>query len=150
MTETADKPVPTAAVLGALVLVAGAVAVAALGHYGGIGRTVMPEAAAVAVKDLRFEDRGGAVAVLDADTGAEVAQLAPGTNGFIRGVLRGLARERRMSGTGREPPFQLVRRADGRLTLVDPTTGRRIELDAFGPTNAEAFAKLLQPGEKHS
>jgi hypothetical protein len=29
------------------------------------------------------------------------------------------------------------------LTLEDPATGRIIGLEAFGPTNMEAFARLL-------
>ena len=40
--------------------------------------------------------------------------------------------------------FQLVGRADGRLTLVDPGTQRRVDLESFGPTNAEVFAKLMK------
>ena len=69
--------------------------------------------------------------------------LPPGTNGFIRGVLRGLARDRKLQRIGTEPPFRLTRWVDGRLSLDDPATGRRIELGAFGPTNAAAFAGLL-------
>ena len=33
-----------------------------------------------------------------------------------------------------------------RLSLEDETTGRRVELNAFGPTNAGAFARLLREG----
>ena len=33
--------------------------------------------------------------------------------------------------------------ADGRLTLVDPGTGRRVDLESFGPTNSAVFAQLL-------
>ena len=40
----------------------------------------------------------------------------------------------------------LTRWADGRLSLEDRTTGRVIALDAFGPTNGEAFAQLLTAG----
>lgn len=150
MSEAAQSPIPRAAIVGAGLLLAASVALAGIGRLTEAGRVALPPAPAAATVDLRFEDRDGAVVVLAADTGREVAVLAPGTNGFIRGVLRGLARERRMTGTGREPPFQLVRRTDGHLTLVDPTTGREIGLDAFGPTNVEAFAKLLQTGEKSS
>jgi putative photosynthetic complex assembly protein len=73
-----------------------------------------------------------------------LAVLDPGTNGFVRGVLRGLARERRRQGLGSEIPFHLAQRADGRLTLVDPATERVIDLKAFGPTNTQAFARLLE------
>jgi putative photosynthetic complex assembly protein len=79
-----------------------------------------------------------------------VALLAPGTNGFIRGVLRGLARERRQHNVGAEPPFRLTRWDNGHLSLEDPQTGRRIELGSFGPTNAEAFSRLLARGSADS
>jgi len=40
-------------------------------------------------------------------------------------------------------PFHLALHVDGRLTLEDPVTARTIELEAFGPTNSGAFARLL-------
>jgi hypothetical protein len=33
--------------------------------------------------------------------------------------------------------------AVARLTLADPATGERVDLESFGPTNAAAFAQLL-------
>ena len=54
-----------------------------------------------------------------------------------------LARERRSAASGPEPPFELIARADGRLTLADPATGERVDLESFGPTNAGVFARLL-------
>ena len=79
---------------------------------------------------------------------------------FVRGALRALARERRAdvgdntagipdAGSVTTPvehaPFRLTRYTDGRLTLDDTTTGAHLELRAFGPTNAAAFAGLLPP-----
>jgi putative photosynthetic complex assembly protein len=72
-----------------------------------------------------------------------VDTLQPGTNGFVRGVLRGLVRERRADHVGAAPPFRLTRWADGRLSLDDPSTGRHVDLEVFGPTNAGAFAQIL-------
>jgi putative photosynthetic complex assembly protein len=69
--------------------------------------------------------------------------VPPGTNGFLRGVLRGMARARRNEHVGEEPPFTLTRWADGQMTLADPQTGQRISLEVFGPTNARPFAQLL-------
>ena len=69
--------------------------------------------------------------------------IAPGTNGFIRATMRGLTRERIRSGVGAEPPFLLTHWSDGTISLEDKTTGRRIGLDAFGPTNSAAFAQLF-------
>jgi putative photosynthetic complex assembly protein len=71
--------------------------------------------------------------------------VATGQNGFLRGVLRGFARTRRADGIGAEAPFRLTAWADGRLTLSDPSTGRRADLEAFGPTNEAVFAKFLTP-----
>jgi putative photosynthetic complex assembly protein len=52
-------------------------------------------------------------------------------------------RDRKRRGLGPEVPFRLTAHADGRLTLVDPATGRLVALEAFGADNAGAFAKLL-------
>ena len=44
---------------------------------------------------LRFQDEAdGAIAIFDAASGREVSRVPPRTNGFIRGVLRGLYAER--------------------------------------------------------
>ncbi len=40
-------------------------------------------------------------------------------------------------------PFHLTRWSDGRLTIDDTATGQLIELEAFGHTNEDAFARLL-------
>jgi putative photosynthetic complex assembly protein len=102
-----------------------------------------PDAPAVVVVPLRFEDRAdGAVAVIDARSG-QLIEAITGQAGFVRGTLRGLARERKRSGVGSEPAFELIGRADGRLTLHDPTTGRMVDLESFGPINSGVFARLL-------
>ena len=95
-------------------------------------------------RDLRFIDRAdGAVVIVDA-RGTTASVVAPGeTTGFIRGVMRGLARERRAMGIGDGPPFTLTLWRDGELSLTDTATGRAIELTAFGTTNRATFAALL-------
>lgn len=98
----------------------------------------------VAERTLRFADVAGAVQVTDARTGATVASFGQEGSGFIRGVMRGLARERRMHGVGAEPPFRLALYPDTELVLTDTATGRVIELSGFGTTNRAAFASLLE------
>lgn len=94
---------------------------------------------------LRFDDRSdGSVLVTDARTGAEIARIGRDGSGFIRGVMRGLARERRQHGIGAAPPFRLTLWRNNMLSLVDTATGRTIELDGFGPTNRAAFARFLK------
>jgi len=95
-------------------------------------------------RQLRFEDRpDGSIAVTDARSGETVTSVQ-GEQGFVRGALRALARERKARGLGPEQPFQLMVRADGGLTLYDPATSQRVDLEAFGPTNAGNFARLLK------
>lgn len=126
--------------IGALVLAA----LLAVGAVRWSGVSVRePDAPSVATRLLRFEDRlDGSIAVIDARSGATLDRLR-GEQGFIRGALRALTRERRMRDVGPTPPFELAARADGRLTLVDPSTGARIDLESFGPANAGVFARLM-------
>jgi putative photosynthetic complex assembly protein len=103
-----------------------------------------PDAQAVMVKQLRFEDMAdGGIAIIDVGADKSVRTIS-GEQGFLRGALRALARERRMRSVGPEQPFELIGRADGRLTLFDPATGQHIDLESFGPTNAGVFARLLE------
>ena len=128
--------------LGALLL-ATVVGVAAV-RLTGVGIVRVPDAAAVTVREFRFEDRpDGSIVVLDASGRQLVDTVAPGTNGFLRGTMRGLARERMRQGVSRDLPFRMVGHSDGRLTLEDPGTGRRVDLGSFGPTNAAVFAQIM-------
>ena len=140
-----SQPFPRGALVGAAALIGLSLVVAAASRLDGLQMGQPPTGeTAVASRDLRFVDRAdGAVVVSEAADGRVVDVLAPGTNGFARALLRGLARERRREEIGREPPFRLTRWADGRLSLADVATGQEITLQAFGPTNANAFAQLL-------
>jgi putative photosynthetic complex assembly protein len=96
--------------------------------------------------EVRFTDESdGSVSVRDSRDNKVVESIAPGTNGFIRSVMRGLALDRKRHGLGPAQPFRIAQWADGRLTLQDLATGRLIDLDAFGPTNRDAFGQIL-PG----
>jgi putative photosynthetic complex assembly protein len=102
------------------------------------------QAATVALeRSLRFEDRpDGAVAVIDGNTGELLTQVR-GEQGFVRGTLRALTRERYSRNIGSGPPFLLTARTNGRMTLSDPATGEHIDLESFGPTNMAEFARFL-------
>jgi putative photosynthetic complex assembly protein len=105
--------------------------------------TRTPDAATVALRELRFDDAAdGGVLVIDHASGATI-ETVHGEQGFLRGSLRGLVRERRKHGVGAAVPFQLIGRADGRVTLSDPATGARIDLESFGPSNAAVYTRWL-------
>ncbi len=105
-----------------------------------------PPAAALA---FRAEDRAdGSIALREAGSARVVATIRPGEDGFIRGTLRGLAQARQREGLGPQEPFRLVRYPDGRLVLDDAATGRHVALQAFGPTNAAAFGRILEEAHR--
>jgi len=104
-----------------------------------------PDASPAQVLQLRFEDRpDGSIAIIDYKTGKQI-DAVQGEAGFVRGTLRGLAQERKRRGLDSGPPFELIYRADGRLTLSDTATGRMVDLESFGPTNAGSFYRLIDP-----
>ena len=93
---------------------------------------------------VRFEDGpDGSVVIRDALNRTVLARFPMAEGGFVRGTLRALARERRQEEQGREVPFRVSAWPDGQLTLDDVATGRRVDLTAFGQTNAGIFARLL-------
>ena len=130
------------AAMGALVL-ASLVGVSIV-RLTGTSATQQVDAPTVQTMALRFEDNSdGSIGVHDAKSGMLLSTVAPGTNGFLRSTMRGLVRERKRQGIGPETPFELLGRADGRLTLSDPSTQRRVDLESFGPTNSAVFAALI-------
>ncbi len=147
MNDTAPAPRRHWPIAAAGALVLASIAAVAAVRASGMPIT-SPDAAAIAEHELRFVDRAdGSIAVLDAGSGVMVDQVV-GESGFVRGTLRGLARERKRQGIGPDRAFRLVARADGRLTLLDPATGRRVDLESFGPTNAAEFAHMLSAAER--
>ncbi|MFM2185789.1 MAG: photosynthetic complex assembly protein PuhC [Burkholderiaceae bacterium] len=103
-----------------------------------------PDAPSVQVLQMRFLDRSdGAIDVIDAPSGRLITVIE-GEAGFLRGALRVLSGERKKRGIGSEAPFELHRRQDGRLTLMDRMTGTRLDLESFGPQHAGSFAQLMK------
>jgi putative photosynthetic complex assembly protein len=134
---------PRAILLVALTISMAVIMVAALRLSGAETTNVTPSTA-VQIRQLKFEDRtDGSIAIFDYSTAAPFEVLAPQSNGFLRGVMRGFARGRKLIGAGSATPFELVRWADGRMSLRDPVDGRDVALEPFGPTNMEVFKRLL-------
>lgn len=147
MSHIDRDPFPRGPLIAAAVLIAASITLAGLGRWAGVGRTETPASVPVAAYDLRFSDRAdGGIDVAD-DAGRAVGRIESGTGGFVRGVLRSLARARKREGSGSEAPFRLTRWQDGRLSLDDPTTGQHVDLEVFGPTNAATFATLWRSAD---
>jgi hypothetical protein len=62
-------------------------------------------------------------------------------------TMRVMATERAADHFGAAQPFQLTAMAGNRLALTDTATGQILELEAFGPSNAAEFAKILTIAE---
>jgi len=146
MSQAIHEPVvPKSGIIAAAALVLFSLATVTTARLTGTGGVHMTLPAAVESREFQFEDgQNGAVLVYDAGNRQLVDTLAPGSNGFIRVVLRGLARERKLGDIGQQPPFRLTRFVNGQITLTDTSTGKQIDLDAFGSANTEAFARLLR------
>lgn len=130
--------------LGAGALLLATLALSAEARSGRSSAAAAVAAPAVQQVELRFEDRpDGSVGVLDASTSHEVDVVPPAEGGFVRGVMRGMFRTRKLESIPPHHGFRLMRLADGNLVLEDPQSGRRVDLRAFGSTNHEAFARML-------
>jgi len=103
-----------------------------------------PTAAPVSSIELVFLDEpDGSVQVRRSEDRSLVQVIKPTTGGFVRGVMRGFARDRMVRGVGSSPPFLLAQSPTGQLSLTDLATGRVTVLEAFGSTNRAAFLSML-------
>jgi putative photosynthetic complex assembly protein len=142
--EMLSRPFPRGPLIGAAVIIGLTISLAAGVRLSGVS-VAQPTGTAVTVRELHFADRkDGGVTVSDAAAGDRVVDIVkPETGYFLRATLRGLAQARKRQDEGPATPFVLTGWNDGRLTLDDPATGRRVDLEAFGETNEQVFAKLL-------
>jgi putative photosynthetic complex assembly protein len=142
--EFEAQPFPRAPLIAVALLLAATLALVVSARMMGRSASAGPPAAAIASRELVFQDReDGTVRVVDAHSRATIQVIERSQNGFLRATMRGLARDRRSRGVGSEAPFRLTERSDGALTLEDPSTGRIVNLEAFGRTNSGSFERFL-------
>lgn len=89
---------------------------------------------------------GDRIAVQNVADGSLITTVEAGTDGLLRGALRGLGMSRDHSDFDLAAPYQLQRFADDGVYLSDALTGRSIRLDSFGPLETGATADLLRYG----
>ncbi len=148
MSSLDERPFPTAALVGAgmlvLTTVAGVGAIQLNKHFYHITDVVELDSGSPIVKrELRFDDLGDGV---NAYAGVEIPPLRS-SDGFVRAVLNSLNFERTKRDLGGAPVFELVRWSDNRITLQDRTTGKFVDVGEFGPGNKAVFLRFL-PGAK--
>lgn len=98
----------------------------------------------VASRGLYFHNSSdGDIIVQDANDRTSLALLKTDENSFMRSVTRSLILQRKASGFDNSIPFELTSWESGYLSLKDPSTGRLIELSAFGRERSTIFQKLL-------
>lgn len=139
-----EQKIPRGILIGAGALLAASLALAAQARNNAAPEVHAPIQVAV---DLQFDDRpDGGVEIIDVASGETVSVVPPEQGGFIRGVMRGMVRTRKLESIPADAPFRLIRHADGALVVEDPISGRRVDLRSFGRTNHQAFARLLPTG----
>lgn len=127
-----------------LVLVLTCLAMVTLARLTGRPLIATPPTSAVAISRqvLISGDMAGAATVTALD-GKTIADLTPQEGGFVSGVWRVIVRERTKDRVPLDGPVTLIGRDNGRVSILDPSTGWSADLMGFGKDNARAFEKLL-------
>jgi putative photosynthetic complex assembly protein len=144
--DTNDK-IPRGFIIAAAALIVASMILALTARLTDIGAVRVDAPPVIQSVDLRFEERsGGQYAVLDARSNRLLKLIEPGRDGFVRVAVSGLEFDRKARGERSVDPLRLGRAADGGYWLIDPSTGRRLLLEAFGHANLAAFAQILDAG----
>ncbi len=130
---------------GAAAAIAVTIGIAAWTQLTDHGGPQIATTPAVTARDIRFVEDDTGLAVYDATDGNLIKRFEPDGEGFLRGVLRSVHRERERYQVAQSTPLRVAQRADGQVTLEDLGTGQVIDLRAYGPTNVAAFARFLEP-----
>lgn len=141
------KPFPRGMLIAVAAMVGLSMLFAASASLWDFGATRIEYAPVTESRDLVFKDlQNGSVGVVDAVRSEQIAEVKPGQDGFVRVVIRSMARDRAVRGVGSDVAFRLARHADDMLSLTDLATGEVVMLNAFGAMNTKAFEPFLAMG----
>ncbi len=141
------KPFPRSVLIAAAALIGMSILFALSAKLWDFGATRVEYAPITQSRELFFKDLpDGSVGVVDARLNTELAALKPGHDGFVRVVMRSMARDRTVLGTTADVPFRLALHADDTLSLTDLATGEVVMLNAFGAMNRKSFEQFLAMG----
>lgn len=148
-TDSEERPIPPAIIIGGGLVMAVSLLIVGSARLGLAPRQLRPAASAVAAYDFRVSapDAAGFQTVLSARDGRAVAPLSGRGDDFLPSLVDKLRQERALKGVRGDAPFRLVRFADGRVSLEDPSTGRELNLESFGSVNEADAARLIGEGQ---
>ena len=116
------KPFPRGMLIAVAAMVGLSILFAASASLWDFGATRIEYAPVTDSRDLVFKDlKNGSVGVVDAAGQQQIAEVKPGQDGFVRVVMRSMARDRAVRGVGSDVAFRLAR-LDG---LPRPPAGGR-------------------------
>jgi putative photosynthetic complex assembly protein len=142
------KPFPRALLIAGAALIGLSIAFAISARLWDFGATRVEYAPVTEQRELIFKDLdNGSVGVVDAGLKQQIAEVKPGHDGFVRVVMRSMARDRALLGASNDVPFRLARHTDDMLSLTDLATGEVVMLNAFGTMNRRAFEQFLAKGK---
>ena len=148
-TAQSAELIPKAALRALVGLVIAVLGIVCVAVWSGRTPSAQPKDVPISAQIRIFlsADMSGSVRVLDTN-GSVIADLSPEQGGFISGVGRVLDRERGKRGVDLNGPVDVIWRDNGRLSIIDPSTGWSADLMGFGADNARAFAELVATGTK--
>ena len=137
------KPLVMMAAAAALLTVI----VVAIAQWTGVEGLRSNDGAPDFAREIAFVPLGGdRIAVRNTTDEAVITTVEAGSDGLLRGALRGLSMTRDHAGQPLDAPYQLQRFSDDGVYLYDPLTNRSIRLESFGPLETGATADLLRLG----
>ena len=135
--------VPLGLAVGLVIMV---IALAASASLYGHGAVRTPPIQVQSQHSVRLvADPSGDVLVYDGATNVLTRRVPAEHSGFLRGLLRVIARRRMIAHAPEDAPITVVRGVDGTIELSDPSSGLEVPVTSFGPTQVETIASLLVP-----
>ena len=135
--------IPRPLLLAMLGLVLATLALTTFSVVTGRDKVGVPQDAAIVAERRVILQGGGAQAVTVLDENGQLLMDLP-HGGFITVIQNGLERARTVARADQSKPVRIVEYANGRLTVIDDTTGWSVELGGFGSDNRAAFERLMQ------
>ena len=136
--------VPRVLVRAMFALMLGSLALVGYAQWADVPQAgVLVEAPIAASRTVTLQgDRSGKYVVLD-EEGTQIAASSDTKSGFLGVMGRVVDREREILKVNATGPIEVVRRENGNIAVIDPSTGMSVELIGYGVDNVAAFANLL-------